>query len=202
MSLIQSLGADYFNQFFNRALFLYEGRVLEVTRTSNTYVDCIDRTTGDLVRVPNAFFTGFKVFEYPKLGYRRFNEHCVGFATKIQSAMRGLKAENVEVQYSPVTRAIAAIRGTRAGAGRDIMSKPLMTPQYDKASEMQALLDGRKTGLVLNEFVLIEPSLSADNAAFNIFYKQARVGKMSAGGVCSWYNDKHSGYITKIMEAA
>lgn len=202
MSLINSLGSDYFTQFFRQGLFVYEGRVLEIVGVNNNHVLAYERSTGNEVRVPNAFFTGFKVFEYPSLGYRRFNDTTVGYVTKVQSAYRGLRTSQIDVAYSPTTRAIADSTRARAGVSKETMASELMKPTFNTMADLPKLLEGDITGLVLNEAVLIEPSLTQDNAGFNIFYKQARIGKMSAAGVASWYNDKHNKYISSLLEAA
>jgi hypothetical protein len=103
--MVDSLGPQFFGEKFNEALFRRDDKTYELVGVGNgKKVRVINVNTGDNEDVPYDFFTGFKVFAYPRLGWRRFGENYVAYCTKTQSAKRGLSTRRVERSPSLVTQ--------------------------------------------------------------------------------------------------
>lgn len=189
MSIVDSLGRGYCNEWLAGALFLYEGkphRILEFRQNETLCVEITESGDGDIMRVPNSWFTGFGKLAYPPLGYRRVNG-VVLHLTRRQSAHRGLRISSVARDHSPLSWAIASYHDRYTGeplmmtrAVRDFhVERAIMVPEYDTVEKLPALLAGEIPNLVLNENILIEVN---HNDAFSIYYKTMKVGDMDRSG--------------------
>lgn len=191
-NLIKNLTRDYFNSYFNGSSIKYNGAVLRIVEANNSEVFTEDVSTGNAVMVPNDFFTGFAVFSYPLLGYRRFGDDRIGYMTKKQSVHRGLRAANIAVQWSAATRLLVdlgAVPLTRLSDADKVTAA--FIPKFDTLQDVPDLLAGNKTGLVLSENILIEPSTEAEDEWYTVFFKQAAVGKLDSKGAVTWTSDQH-----------
>lgn len=185
MSLIQSMGLRYFQEWFHGALFIREGKVLQVSEANSEAVFCrvLNPTTGGTSSesVPHEFFTGFKVFEYPPLGYRRVG-NITHHVHRTQSAYRGLRANLLTFEYSPLTYLLQnnerthTSQSTSAGLNKKLAA--VMLPQYDTRASLDLLVAGRQASVVPNEDVCIEPSISGED--YVVLYRCKIVGTMDA----------------------
>lgn len=191
-NLIKNLTRDYFNSYFNGSSIQYKGSVLRILEANNVEVMAEDLTNNSVVAVPNDFFTGFGVFSYPLLGYRRFGDDRIGYMTKKQSVHRGLRAANLAVQWSAATRLLVdlgAVPLTRLSDADKVIAA--FIPKFDTLKDASDLLAGNKTGLVLSENLIIEPSTEAEDEWYSVVYKQAIVGKVDSKGAVSWNDKQH-----------
>lgn len=189
-NLIKSLTRDYFNSYFNGSAILHKGAVLQILEADNNNVLAEDLATNTSVRIPNDYFTGFGVFKYPLLGYRRFGEHRIGYMTRKQSVHRGLRAAHINVAWSAATRLLvdlAAVPVVRLSDSEKVIAA--FIPKFDTLKDVPDLLAGNTTGLVLSENLIIEPSTEAADEWYSVVYKQAVVGKVDSKGAVTW-NDK------------
>lgn len=202
-NLVTSLGAGYFRDFFNGAIFYYEGKAHRVTGADQRTVQAVRLSDGHAVLVPNAFFLGFKNFEYPTLGYRRLGPDVVAYLSRIQSTHRGLRQQSINVDYSPITSRLASQylipnpAGYNAYAGQKVFE-----PEWDTAANIPELLAGDRTSVVLNEHVIVEPSVNAHVDWYSIYFNQALVGNMNSRGSASFGNKKYEKLITPLLRAA
>lgn len=189
MSIVDSLGRSYCNEWLSSALFMYEGkphRILEFRQNETVCVEVTDEGHGAGVRIPNAWFTGFGKLAYPPLGYRRVKGHVMHL-TRRQSAHRGLRINSVVKDYSPLTWAIMSYNDRYTGVPlfdpatiRDYhIERAIMLPEYDSLDKLPDLLAGDIPNLVLNENILIEVN---HHDAFSIYYKTMKVGDMDRNG--------------------
>lgn len=184
MSLIESMGTRYFSEWFTSALFLYEGRPCMVNELRGDGVACtrLDavRHSGDMyVVVPTSFFTGFKVFEYPPLGYRRVG-NVVYHIHRTQSAYRGLRSNLLTFELSPLSYMLQASErtsATLAGITNNQRLCQVMVPTYDTRSSLDELVAGRQVAVVPSEDVCIEPSINGED--YIVLYRGKVVGSMN-----------------------
>lgn len=198
MNLVQSLGSGYFNEFFNGSVFMYEGRVHQIVECRASGVRCTRLHDGEPVVVPNNFFMGFKVFNYPTLGYRRISEHIAAFLTRNQSVRRGLNPQHVRHQNSPISQRLlneGHINSTVPPNNGLLVYEPV----FDSPEAVQQLLAGDRANVVLNEEILIEPSVNSDNDWYTIYHNQAIVGSMDYRGRTSFINPKYDNIITPLL---
>jgi hypothetical protein len=192
-NLVDQMGAAYFNEKFATSFFLYNGKVARIINANGKGTSVvIEEFNGPLDEpeekvVPATTFNGFKVFEYPLLGYRRFGEHLYGFATKRQTSNRGFRSEQITTTWTACTRALidlGAISGNRLNERAKVIS--LLQPKFDTIAQLPDLLAGKTSGLVINNNVMIEPATDTQNDWYSILYKQARVGKINQAGKITW----------------
>jgi hypothetical protein len=187
------MGSTYFNEKFATSYFLYNekvARIVSANKAGTTVL--IEQLNGPLDEpdertIPAKWFNGFKVFEYPLLGYRRFSDHMYGFATKRQTSNRGFRSEQITTTWTACTRALidlGAVNGVRLDERAKVLA--LLQPKFDALDKLPDLLEGRSSGLVLNNNVMIEPATEAQNDWYSILYKQARVGKIDSKGKITW----------------
>ena len=189
MSIVNSLGRGYCNEWLSGALFLYDGkphRILEFRQNEVVCVEITEEGNGPGTLIPNSWFTGFGKLAYPPLGYRRVNG-IVLHLTRRQSAHRGLRINSVAKDYSPLSWAIVSYHDQYTGAplvpSRTILDhkveRAIMLPEYDSPDKLPDLLAGDIPNLVLNENILIEMD---HKDAFSIYYKTMMVGHMDRDG--------------------
>lgn len=189
MSIVDSLGRGYCNEWLYGAIFLYEGKPHRIIEFRQNEVVCVETTEegdGPWTLIPNSWFTGFGKLAYPPLGYRRVNG-IVLHLTRRQSAHRGLRISSVVKDYSPLSWAIASYHDQCTGepllTSRAILDhkveRAIMLPEYDSLDKLPDLLAGDIPNLVLNENILIEVD---HKDAFSIYYKTMKVGHMDRDG--------------------
>lgn len=189
MSIIDSLGRNYCNEWLNGALIVYEGNVYRIVEFLANEAVCTRVTQhgyGQNIRIPNTWFTGFGKLAYPPLGYRRVG-NMVMHLTRRQSAQRGLRIASIGKDYSPLTWAIISYNDPYTGEQLAVRGQmrdyaiehSIMLPAYDNMNQLPELLTGDRPNLVLNENVLIEVN---HHDTFNIYYKTMKVGEIDRSG--------------------
>ena len=197
-NIIDSLGADFINKRFMHAMFLKDNHVYRVAMCQDGAVLCRNIDKNEDLHIPKEFFTGFKVFAYPKLGYRRLGKHYVGFGVKEQSAMRGLSFERVDFHPSQATGVLAKLGLAKADGNKERMLQ-IMRPTFDKLDSLKELYDGKRSNVVLNESLIVEPSTKEVDGQFDIFYDQVRVGAADDAGKIKWTTPKYERHIKPML---
>lgn len=189
MSLIDDLGANYFNDMCVNALFMKDEKLHKVDHCDSHSVICLqyEDVGTRVVTVNRDFFTGWKVFEYPVLGYRRFNEHLIGFIQRRQSTRRGLRVDAMNVQLTPCSNLLQQM-GVVPMFDNDSKARAAMLPRFDNFDEdLPRLLSGELSGLILSDGIVIEPDVNGNKASgYNVFLRQHIIGKMDDKGKISW----------------
>lgn len=189
-NLIEQMGATYFTEKFANSYFLSKDRVYQVLDAQRTdRIRVVDVLAEDTKILPASVFTGFKVFEYPLLGYRKFGDHLYGYASKRQTSNRGFRSEQVNITWSSCTRALMDLGlAGRTRVDEKAKAVALLQPKFDSLKDMQLLLDGKSSGLVLSSNVMIEPSTESADGWYSVLYKQACVGAINSRGDVKWKN--------------
>lgn len=192
-NMIQSLGRDYFNQFFHGSMVLIDGKVYEIREaTQQGRVIAVDVESQGMAEIAPDKFTGFKTFEYPILGYRRFGDFHIGYASKKQSVHRGLRMQNIGTTWTAATRLLIDLGAIHGGRMSDYeRALALFKPKFDTLNDAPKLLEGKLSGLVLSPNLVIEPSVEAASEWYTVLYKQAVVGKVDGKGKVKWLQDQH-----------
>lgn len=201
MNLVESLSPGYFQEFFSNAMFMYEGRVHKVVEVRSSGVSCIRLHDGQGVLVPNNFFLGFKVFNYPLLGYRRINDNVVSYLTRQQSVRRGLNESHIRKQLSPVSAKLVNLHLARDRGVRSL-GVDVFEPQFDSRDDIRTMIAGERANVVLNEKVLIEPSITKAEDWYTIYHDQSIVGTMDYRQRTTFISDKYANIITPLLQGA
>ena len=191
-NMVESLGIEFFGDRFRNALFLHDGKVLKIGRIVGGGVNCENVETGQGEVVDFNVFDGFKKFAYPPLGYRRLAPDIVAFATKNHTYYRGLRDERIDYKYSAVSKQLADEGLARIDYTRRDRERELMRPTFDALDTVDELIAGDRANVVLNENILIEPDLFADEDKFALYHRRRRAGVMLP--------DKKIKYFSKEFE--
>lgn len=173
-NMIERLGLDWCTQRLIGGSFLYGDKLMSIARITRDSVVCEHYKTGTIEKLPHDFFTGFKVFKYPALGYRKYGPGLAVWLSKRHSYQRGLRARCVNVELSPASNLLAAYsREMRAAFDVPPVLDLVFFPQYDTIDDLGKLYEGDTPCLVLNENVLIEPNVANANAeGYTVYFKQ------------------------------
>lgn len=176
-NMIERLGLDWCNQRMVGGNFVYGDKVLRVAAVRADHVLCEDSKTGDRSKLPLDFFTGFKVFKYPALGYRSYGPGLAVWLYKRHSYHRGLREQFVQLETSPVSSLLckhnAQMLGALGALDRPGLMELVFFPKYHTLADMERLYEGDLACVVLNENVLIEPNVVNDNAdGYTVYFKR------------------------------
>lgn len=180
MSMIERLGLSYCREYLSNALIVYDGRpaIIGEFRNSDVTVQYIDGT-GERAVVPHAYFTGWRVFAYPELGYRRVG-NMTYHVHRAQTAYRGLRANVLTFENTPMSYLLQRDEQTARRVpnyGNEKLAA-VMAPAYDGAAQLDALVRGEMASVVPNQNICIEPSLSDSN--YVVLYRTKIVGSMDS----------------------
>lgn len=199
-NLIESMGVNYFNEKFHNAYFMSDQRIyriIEAQRSDRVTVQDIDEEDDTKV-ISASRFPGFKAFEYPLLGYRRFADNVYGYMYKRQTTNRGFRAEAASITWTGCTRLLYDLGVINTRLTERDKIKAVFRPQFDSLErDLPKLLNGEVSGVVLNHNVMIEPAVDSSDGWYSVLYRQARVGKMNSRGQVTW-TDPQFASITGI----
>lgn len=182
-SFVNTLGRDYAHENLSGAVFMYEGAAYSLDDISE---DCDEFTatnlaTGRSSRFDVDMITGWKMFKYPKLGYRSLSKDVVVWCSRAQSYVRGLNANNLRTAYSNFTYTFSESTGQYNNFNwRDKMRAVLM-PVFHTKEDVVKLFAGEIPHVVLNEDVLIElPSSPGDKEVWEVYFRTNLLGSIDA----------------------
>jgi len=179
MSMIERLGLQYCREYLVGALLVYNNRpaIIYEVASRNVGVQYIDNE--ETVHVPHSYFVGWKVLAYPELGYRRVG-NMTYHVHRQQTAYRGLRQNVLTFENTPMSYLLARDEQTvrRVSVTNNQKLAAVMTPNYDGAAELDALVRGELVAVVPNQNICIEPSLVDSN--FIVLYRTKLVGSMDA----------------------
>lgn len=209
MSLVESLGVGYCNEWLRNSLMVYEGEVYFIESFRGTHNDITDRQVPTTVSlrplsgreyrtVSHEVFTGFSVLAYPELGYRKVAGSAYHFGRR-QTAYRGLRPQVLIIDKSPASILADVAREHYLGGEDQIMTdemyRQVMLPQYDTPDVLDRVLQGRELCYVPNNLICIEPLHRTP--LFGVYYKEKLVGTISRDREL----DISSPNISKAVEA-
>lgn len=179
MTMIASMGLRYCSEYLTNALMVYEGRPAQLMEVMDDYcgIRFLDGRSPSSARAPHSYFTGWRVFAYPELGYRRVG-NVVYHVHRQQTAYRGLRANILSFENSPLS---ALLTHSERFEGRVLPNtsqrlSAVLTPTYDTSTQLDELIAGTLSGVVPNQHICIEPSLTDDT--YIILYRTKIIGHM------------------------
>lgn len=176
-NMIARLGREWCEQRVVGGHFVHDGKLLMVRNVLADGVSCIERKTDKRVMLPLDVFTGFKIFRYPPLGYRKFGPGLAVWLTKQHSYNRGLRERCIQPELSPVSE-LLHLNYNREMQGQFNLPESLLElvffPEYDTVEELPKLYEGVIPSVVLNENVLVEANVSNERADGHIVYFKRR----------------------------
>lgn len=191
MSLVHDLGANYMNDFFQGALFIYDNRVYRFGGCDSRTIGATDMENNMSAQLPASEFVGFRNFQYPVLGYRRFAPDYVAWCTRRHGTNRGLRLNHIDRVMSPLTNKLVS-NGAIPIVGDREASRAIMLPVYDGADAIQELLNGDRANVLLSNNLLIEPSVQRQDDWYSVYFKNATIGTMNSRGVCTFVDPKYN----------
>lgn len=209
MSLVESLGVGYCNEWLRNSLMVYEGQVYFIERFDGereigedvrtpTHVTLRTVDSREYLRVSHEVFTGFAVLAYPELGYRKVAGIAYHFGRR-QTAYRGLRPQVLIIDKSPASVLAEAAREHYLSQELLLppgeMYKQIMLPEYDTPEVLDSVLQGQELCYVPNNLICIEPLHRTP--LFGVYYKEKLVGTISRDRVL----DISSPNIFKAVEA-
>ena len=199
-NLVHSCGIDWFSRRVSGGWMLLQGKLMKVGKPVDSQNVCAyDDSSGNQILIDSSVFTGFKVFTYPDVGYRKAGNDAVVFLTKRHSVNRGIRAEQLYADFSPLSLMLynlGHLKNVRVGEMEKI--RLLFFPEYDKASDIKLVLAGEKTAAVLSADVLVEAAIDADD--YTIFYRKKKVGFMTPDGTATYRTPAYEKLVAHLLE--
>lgn len=182
-SFVNDLGRNYAHENLSGAVFMHEGVAYSLEDISE---DCdefsaTNLTTGRSKTFDVDMITGWKMFKYPKLGYRSLNKDVAVWCSRGQSYARGLNANNLRTAFSNFTYTFSESTGQYNNfSWRDKMRAILM-PVFHTKEDVKRLFSGEIPHVVLNEDVLIElPSSPGEAEVWEVYFRSNLLGSIDA----------------------
>lgn len=215
--LCEELGGAYVSErfhssfiFWNGTLYLFRGMSVD-REPLGTRVQCAPLSVSvELAHtqevIPGLTLETFSDFKWPVAGYCNFKSPVneLMFCSYVSSARathRGLAPAMIRVAYDAASGMLAAAHDIHisevAAAYAGYTRKPV---SFKRA--MGLLTEGKAVSVALNEKVCIEVNILDERGPFNILYKQARVGYITASGELCFFDVKMSSLsvFTKLFE--
>ena len=201
--MIDRLGRDWFNQRCAGGNFLHEGKILWVKAAVGDIVLAFDKENRQH-KIPCDFFSGFKVFEYPALGYRAFNGDLAVYYTKFHSYNRGLRPRCVKRTLSPVTEMFLEKWGPALGVYAPTDNEAMehiFQPVYAKPADVGAVIRGERVSAVLNADVLVEANTAGKNAeGFAVYFRGRPCANINEDTLeIHWFTQEYKNFLQQIV---
>jgi hypothetical protein len=202
-SFVNSLGRDYAHENLNGAVFMLDGSPYALEEISD---DCDEFTATNLSTGRSRSFdidliTGWKMFKYPKLGYRSLSPNIAMWCSRNQSYARGLNAGNLRCSYTPLTQSMSY--NTNLGDDHDWRTRmrAILLPVFHTKQDVTRLLDGAIPHVVLSEDVLIElPTAGNDDDRWDVYYRCNALGSINSKLAISNSNPANTKIIERILK--
>lgn len=190
--LFQQLGHGYSNEMLMGAPFLYKGEAYLLGEVTEGKTISAFRLVGDdpasvvakATKLPAEFFTGWKSFAFPTLGYRSVrNGQVLAYLSRNNSVRRGLNPRDIRVEYHDVSHTCSAAYGFNLGSYNQNNAKAalVMKPQYTGFNEgIARILQGEIPSFALSADFAVAPH--EDVPYLEILFRQRRVGLIDETG--------------------
>jgi hypothetical protein len=193
--LIEELGAEYCNEMFAGALFLYEEQpheFVQILRDGNggwtvvasRYTKNPEKPAPRKVNVPGAFFENWGSLSHPMLGYRMAAEgRILGYCTKTLGTRRGLTAPAIQINFHDVCYAseeagLVDVNHFAKASGKVPL---VMCPTYLTFMEgMAKVMKKEIPSFAISADFAVAPNQEVD--FLEILYRQRRIGLVDEKG--------------------
>lgn len=179
---LNDIGRDYAHETLRGSVFMHEGQaytVDEIPENRSTFY-ATNLVTSAAREFDSSLITGWKMFKYPKLGYRSFNKNSAAWLYRNTSYNRGLNASNLRLNYSPFTRNLSESMDTLGNTQNRDRLRAVVFPEFHTKEDLVRLFSGEIPHVVLNEDVLIElPVGHTEDTVFDVYYRDNFVSSIT-----------------------
>lgn len=209
MSLINSLGGSYMNEWFIGALLMQDGKLHMIDRVRDdsirTFSLTKDGTRWEHDTLGVDVLGGFEDLAWPKLGYRNIKVPNLGyntvrFAQSQRSVHRGLRRDSIEWTDYPVQGGLIA----QYDNTRDVSeAKCLFWPEFIPYTVgIKQIMNGEALAFAVNEDLAVGLSSTSASAIADIHFRQKVVGRVEEDGKIVLFNKTlRRSHFNKLMEA-
>lgn len=201
-NLKESLGTEYIQQMCVGAIFEVDGTAVHMLRgvQEDSYATkALDLTAEHprwkSTRLPFDKLTSLASFSYPKLGYRMMESPDQGpivvSLTNRRSAYRGLRLEQLMVEYMPVyLTLVPQFYEAWHTVGSEVKIKTIFRPSFWSFAEgIKQLMTGDALAFAVSEDIAVSMAHDMDrNKLANIYFKDKIVGSVSTDGTIALAN--------------
>lgn len=195
---VKKLGETYFYERWTGAWFRYGNDICSVRnvpgRDGQVHCGTLD---GRSLNIPLDFFVGFEILKYPELGYRRVGNTLIYYISKNQGYLAGIRDNSITKSPTPVSQLL--LQHVPALYSSTMITDAIFNPTFDSPDDWPALLNGDKSGLVLSNTTVVEPSLRAGQEGYDVFFKGELIGGVSEDGIISASNRKNKQFISGVI---
>ena len=201
-SFVNTLGRDYAHENLSGAVFMHEGNGYSLDEISE---DCDEFTATNLVTGRSSSFdldliTGWKMFKYPKLGYRSLNKDAAAWCSRAQSYTRGLNQNNLRCTFSPFTYTLCNNISVNTENNWRVRMRAILMPVFHTKEDVAELFAGNLPHVVLSEDVLIELPVEASfDGKWAVFFRNNLIGFIDASLNISCSDPSNRKIIERIV---
>lgn len=202
-NMISRLGLEWCRLRLVGGHFLHEGKLMRLAEVHKTCVVAKELESNEYVTLPASVLTGFGVFRYPPLGYRKYGPGLAMWLSKTHSYARGLRTESITTTLSPVSTLL--YRNYNRKMNGAFQPQGLMQlvffPKYDSLDALELLYNGDVPCVVLNENLLIEANLANKDAqGYTIYFKQTPCATIDDAKRIHWHNRAYADALSQVFE--
>lgn len=182
---------------------MHEGKLLRLVEVHKDQVVAQSHTNGEYVTLPADVLTGFGVFRYPPLGYRKFGPGLALWLHKTHSYYRGLRAQSINITLSPVSTLLYTNYNRKMNNAFNVPNAMDMVffPKYDTLEAMDTLYNGDVPCVVLNENLLVEANVVNKEAqGYTIYFKQTPCATIDDGKNIHWHTPEYADALSQVFE--
>jgi len=202
-SFVNTLGRDYAHENLSGAVFMLDGSAYSLEEISD---DCDEFTATNLSTGRSRSFdidliTGWKMFKYPKLGYRSLSPNIALWCTRSQSYSRGLNSGNLRCAYSNFTRKMSDNVFLADDNDWVARMRAVLLPVFHTKADMATLFAGEIPHVVLSEDVLIElPCVGEDDDKWEVYYRTNLLGSINSQLAITATNPNNTKLIERVIK--
>lgn len=201
-NLLDSTGADWFRRRVVGAAFLHQDRVLQIEGMADADRLQVRDLTNGAKRdyVSKKIITGFGVFAYPQLGYRKvYGGKLAAHFTKKHSYERGLRSAHLLYELTPASSLVYNMQRGELNQERNENLIQALKPDYDKVDVLEALLAGDRVSAVLSHDVCVEPSVADDDEDYVVMYRQRAAARLNHKKEFRWYTPAYRRAVQPLL---
>lgn len=201
-NMITRLGYDWFNDRCTGAHFLYKGKIYVVLGATALGVVAQEYGAGNEIKLSHEYFSGFKVFEHPPLGYRKLGNGFAMYLTRRNTYQRGLRSDTVKLEHSPVTELVR--RKFTGKLGLMLVAdkmRAVFNPEFDSVDKLHDLFAAKLPCVVLSADVLVEYNVFNTKArGWVVYFKRQPVCNIDPKRRMRWHSEEYKAALSHLFK--